>query len=188
MIDNKDTERRVLWWTCWITVYLCRIVLLTNGLFYFRPSYKGHGNSTTLSTFFPVLVPVPVITDAVVVIEEGGGGFAMGVAYTCVGVMYLVVAFWYNNLEAGIMMLLQVAVTSIINTQNEFYNEGGMDKVHVQKAQLVAVFTGVMGAAGTIVAAVLFQQKIPTPIEYGTYFLSIITTLSSSSTRIRRTR
>eukprot|EP00751_Fragilariopsis_kerguelensis_P029437 CAMPEP_0170922728 /NCGR_PEP_ID=MMETSP0735-20130129/10617_1 /TAXON_ID=186038 /ORGANISM="Fragilariopsis kerguelensis, Strain L26-C5" /LENGTH=128 /DNA_ID=CAMNT_0011322185 /DNA_START=792 /DNA_END=1178 /DNA_ORIENTATION=- len=90
----------------------------------------------------------------------------MGVAYTCVGVMYLVVAFWYNNLEAGIMMLLQVAVTSIINTQNEFYNEGGMDKVHVQKAQLVAVFTGVMGAAGTIVAAVLFQQKIPTPLEY----------------------
>ena len=89
----------------------------------------------------------------------------MGVAYTCVGVMYLVVAFWYNNLEAGIMMLLQAAILLLNpNTPNEFYNEGGMDKV--QKAQLVAVLTGVMGVAGTIVAAVLFQQKIPTPLEY----------------------
>jgi len=188
MIYNIDAAlKRLLWWTCWITVYLCRFMLLTNGviyatvgLFYFRLSYdgwglreqqdEGNGNSTTLSTFFPVLVPVPVITDAVVVIEDQ---FAMGVIYACVGVIYLVVAFWYNNLEAGIMimMLLQIAalllfeaLLLIIDTPNEFYNEGGMDKV--QKAQLVAVLTGVMGAAGTIVAAVLFQQKIPTPLEY----------------------
>jgi len=172
MIYDKDTERRVLWWTCWIMVYLCRFMLLTNSviyatavLFYFRLSQdEGNGNSMTLSTFFPV--PVPVFTDDVVIEYP----FAMGVVYACVGVIYLVAAFGYRTLEAGITLLLQVALLcgtallSIINTTNEFYNEGGMDKV--QKAQLVAVLTGVMGAAGTIVAAVLFQQKIPMPIEY----------------------
>jgi len=177
MIYDKDMERRVLWWTCWITVYLCRLVLLTNGviyatvgLFYFRPSYgglvlreqqdEGHGNSTTLSTFFSVLVPV--ITDAVVVIEDP---FAMGMAYTCVGVIYLVVAFGFRNLGAGITLLLQLALLLDSNAPNEFYHVGEMGKV--QKKQLVDILTGVMGAVGTIVTAVLFQQqKIPTPLEY----------------------
>jgi len=175
MIYHKDAAlKRVLWWTCWITVYLCRFMLLTNGvnsataaLFYFRLSYdslglreqqdKGNGNSTTLATFYPVLVSV--ITDAVT-----KNPFAMGVFGTYIGVMYLVVACWYNNLTAGIMMLLTTDYLSIINTPNELYNEGGMDKV--QKAQLVTLLTGVMGAVGTIVAAVVFQQKIPTPLEY----------------------
>jgi len=146
------------------------VIYATVGLFYFRLSYdgwglreqqdEGNGNSTTLSTFFPVFVLVPVITDGVVIEDQ----FAMGVVYACVGVIYLVAAFGYHTLEAGITFLLQVALLSIINTPNEFYNEGGMDKV--QKAPLVAVLTGVMGAVGTIVAAVLFKQKIPTPLEY----------------------
>jgi len=167
MIYHKYLDvvrKQVLWWTCWITVYLCRIMLLTNGVIYatvglfcFRQSYndgwglrepqdEGHGNSTTLSTFFSVLVPV--ITDAVVVIEDP---FAMGAAYNCVGVIYLVAAFGYRNLETGITLLLQIAL---------LYCTEGAD------SKMVAVLTGVMGAAGTIVAAVLFQQKIPTPLEY----------------------
>jgi len=152
------------------------VIYATVGLFYFRLSYdgwglreqqdEGNGKSTTLSTFSPVLVLVlvPVITDAVVIEDQFANDFIVGVVYACVGVIYLVAAFGYHTLEAGITFLLQVALLSIINTPNEFYNEGGMDKV--QKAPLVPVLTGVMGAAGTIVAAVLFKQKIPTPLEY----------------------
>jgi len=178
---TKDTERRVLWWTCWITVYLCRLVLLTNGviyatagLSYFRPLYggwgrqeqqdEGHENSTTTLSIPYFLCFVPVRTNAVVIEDQ----FSMGVVYACVGVIYLVAAFGYRTLEVGITLLLQVVLLVVAGIMmplpNEFYNEGGMDKV--QKAQLVAVLTGVMGAAGTIVAAVLFQQKIPTPLEY----------------------
>jgi len=150
------------------------VIYATVGLFYFRPSYDGLGlreqdgnRNSTLYTLFPVLFPV--ITDAVIENQ-----FAMGAAYTCVGVISLVAAFGFRNLEADSTLLTQLLQVAL------------QDKV--QKAQMVAVLTGFMGAVGTIVAAVLFQQKIPTPIEYGTYFLSIITTLSSSSTRIRRTR
>mmetsp|Transcript_41998 Transcript_41998/g.46745 ORF Transcript_41998/g.46745 Transcript_41998/m.46745 type:complete len:115 (+) Transcript_41998:156-500(+) len=76
----------------------------------------------------------------------------MGAAYTCVGVISLVAAFGFRNLEADSTLLTQLLQVAL------------QDKV--QKAQMVAVLTGFMGAVGTIVAAVLFQQKIPTPLEY----------------------
>mmetsp|Transcript_45892 Transcript_45892/g.46572 ORF Transcript_45892/g.46572 Transcript_45892/m.46572 type:complete len:226 (-) Transcript_45892:229-906(-) len=183
-------DRVVLWWTCLIAVYFGRIVLITNGVIYAKSglAYVSEtyddfelreqdgtrtGNATTLYTC-PLLVPV--ITDAV--IEDQFGGLLilapfMGAAFTCVGVTSLVAAFLYRNLEAGITLLLQAALLSMLgcivrnHEPDEFYNEG--EKDNVQNAQMVAVITGLIGAVGTIVAVVL-QQKIPTPIEY---FLSL---------------
>jgi len=149
MIYHKDAARKqVLWWTCCFAVRLCCIVLLTNGVIYGlglrEQQDEGHRNSTTLSTFFPVLVLM--ITDAVI-----ENPFAMGAAYTCTGVIYLVVAFGYRNLGAGITLLLQVAL-QLCTAGND--------------SKMVAILTGVMGAMGTLIAVVLLRQKIPTLLEY----------------------
>lgn len=170
-------------WVAWVAVYFCRVVLITNGIIYaisgisyYSQTYSGfalreNGNSSTNPYTFPVLVPV--IKDAV--IEDQFDGLLilapfMGAAYICIAFTSLAAAFFFRNLEAGITMLLQAALFSMLgcivrlNEPDDFYNEG--EKDNVQSSQMVAVITGWVGAVGLIVALVLLQQEIPTPIEY----------------------
>jgi len=170
-------------WVAWAAVYFCRVVLITNGIIYaisgisyFSQSYSGfalreNGNGSTSLYTFPALVPV--IRDAV--IEDQFDGLLilapfMGAAYTCVAFTSLAAAFFFRNPEAGTTMLLQASLLSMLgcivrpNEPDDFYNEG--EKDNVQNSQMSAVVTGWIGAAGVIVALVLLQQEIPTPIEY----------------------
>jgi len=164
----------------WVAVYFCRIVLITNGIIYARSgiayyseSYRGFGlredENSTLYTF-PVLQPV--IKDAI--IDDQFDGLLilapfMGAAYICVAFTSLAAAFFFRNPEAAITLLLQAALLSMLGCivrpyePDDFYNEG--EKDNVQNAQMVAVITGWIGAAGVMIA-VLLKEKVPTPIEY----------------------
>merc|ERR1712238_455324 len=95
-----------------------------------------------------------------------------------VGATSLVAALLYRNYEAVLTLWLQVSLLGQLrylvrphHELDEFYNEEEQDMVQIVQLWLWPVTSGLIGMAGTIFAVgLLFQQKIPTPIEY---FLSL---------------
>ena len=175
----------------WLGVYFCRVVLIVNSIIYSQGgtayidstyqaldkfgTYASPGNAS--QHIFPQLVPV--LRDDF--IQDQNAGLIvlapfMGAAYTCAGFTSLAAAALFANFEAGVVLLLQTGLFSMIGTivrpsiPADFYNAGEQDGV--QSSQMVSVIMGYI-AVLTLAAGVALRRDVPTPVQYAMRLLGL---------------